>query len=105
MFRPMVRGEEHECEQPFLPVALILLASAAVAQDKLEVLTQLGHTDWVESIAFSPDGHTALSGSFDQTKKLWDVATGRKDEFSRESSEWAMGAFTYARVRTALVNS
>ncbi|MFK5970008.1 MAG: PKD domain-containing protein [Candidatus Marithrix sp.] len=35
-----------------------------------------GHTDWVESVAFSPDGKYILSGSGDNTLKLWDVSTG-----------------------------
>jgi WD40 repeat protein len=30
----------------------------------------------VQSVALSPDGRTALSGSFDSTLKLWEVATG-----------------------------
>jgi WD40 repeat protein len=39
-----------------------------------------GHTGtgWVSSVAFAPDGRTALSGSADNTIKLWDVATGRE---------------------------
>ncbi|HSZ30685.1 MAG TPA: WD40 repeat domain-containing protein, partial [Pseudonocardiaceae bacterium] len=32
-----------------------------------------GHTDWVNSVAFSPDGHTLASGSSDQTVRLWNV--------------------------------
>ena len=35
-----------------------------------------GHTDYVNSVAFSPDGTTLASGSRDATVKLWDVATG-----------------------------
>lgn len=35
------------------------------------------HTDAVYTVAFSPDGSYALSGSGDQTIKLWEVATGR----------------------------
>jgi WD40 repeat protein len=35
-----------------------------------------GHSDWVTSVAFSPDGHQALSGS--DTVRLWDVATGEE---------------------------
>ena len=35
--------------------------------------TLKGHTDWVNSIAFSPDGQTLASGSWDMTVKLWDV--------------------------------
>ncbi|WP_437737840.1 pentapeptide repeat-containing protein [Sorangium sp. So ce1335] len=35
-----------------------------------------GHSDWVTSIAFSPDGETLASGSEDHTIRLWDVSTG-----------------------------
>jgi nitrous oxidase accessory protein NosD len=35
-----------------------------------------GHTDWVYSVAFSPDGKLLASGSRDWTIKLWDVASG-----------------------------
>ncbi|MGB8997029.1 MAG: WD40 repeat domain-containing protein, partial [Pseudonocardiaceae bacterium] len=30
-----------------------------------------GHTDFIYSVAFSPDGHTLASGSRDQTVRLW----------------------------------
>lgn len=35
-----------------------------------------GHTDWVNSIAVSPDGKWAASASSDKTVKIWDLATG-----------------------------
>jgi len=35
-----------------------------------------GHTDWVTSLAFSPDGQTVLSGSADRSVVLWNVTTG-----------------------------
>jgi len=34
------------------------------------------HEGVVEAVAFSPDGKTVLTGSFDRTARLWDVATG-----------------------------
>lgn len=35
-----------------------------------------GHSGWVESVAFSPDGQLLASGSYDQTVCLWNMATG-----------------------------
>jgi len=42
-----------------------------------EVFVQVGHISGVISVAFSPDGKTALSGSDDNTLKWWDLSTGR----------------------------
>jgi WD40 repeat protein len=43
-----------------------------------EVRRFTGHTDWVKSVAFSPDGRFVLSGSEDQALRLWEVATGQE---------------------------
>jgi WD40 repeat protein len=32
-----------------------------------------GHTDWVTSVAFSPDGALIMSGSLDNTIRMWDA--------------------------------
>ncbi|RKZ47705.1 MAG: hypothetical protein DRR08_32250 [Candidatus Parabeggiatoa sp. nov. 2] len=37
-----------------------------------------GHKDWVNSVAFSPDGHLLASGGEDRTIKLWNVSKGKE---------------------------
>ncbi len=39
------------------------------------LLTLTGHSDWVWSVSFSPDGTTLASSSSDRTIRLWDVQT------------------------------
>ena len=43
-----------------------------------EIVVQMGHSNSVFSVAFSPDGNTIVSGSHEGTLKLWDVKSGRE---------------------------
>ena len=43
--------------------------------EEINLLTE--HTDWVRSVAFSPDANTIASGSYNTTVHLWDANTGR----------------------------
>ena len=46
----------------------------AITGSQMAVLP--GHTDCVRSLTFSVDGISLVSGSYDETVKLWDVQTG-----------------------------
>ena len=68
-------------------IALLLLGGGYVWQNysspsvqNVKLLTPIrtlqGHTSFVNALAISPDGKTLVSGSADQTIKVWDWATG-----------------------------
>ncbi len=53
-----------------------------MADDRIKgmraVASLAGHTNWVFSVAFSPDGQHIVSGSRDNLVKVWSVS-GRKE--------------------------
>ena len=49
-----------------------------------------GHSGWIWSVAFSPDGRTLASASTDCTIKLWDISTGICLLTLEEHTGWVM---------------
>ena len=43
-----------------------------------ELWTVSGHSDYVRSVAWSPDGTKLASGSNDKTVRIWEAATGKQ---------------------------
>ncbi|OUL28577.1 NB-ARC domain-containing protein [Nostoc sp. 106C] len=53
-----------------------------------QIITYISHTNWVQSLAFSPDGQILASGSNDQTVRLWNVHTGQCLKTLRGHKSW-----------------
>ena len=51
-------------------------------------MTLIGHTHWVFSLAFSPDGKTLASGGVDSVINLWDAHTGEHKKTLNGHSAW-----------------
>ena len=54
----------------------------ACLADTLELLSEKtdAHSNWIMSVAFSPDGTKIVSGSLDKTIKVWEMVDwSRKD--------------------------
>jgi FOG: WD40 repeat len=52
------------------------------------IRTLTGHNGWVNAVALTPDGKIAISGSLDNTLKLWDLAQGRELHTLTGHNDW-----------------
>ena len=66
-------GVSTDTLQPFSPDLTAPVLAAASLELKAE--KQSAHSSPVFSVAFSPDGKIIVSGSADQTLKVWDSGT------------------------------
>ena len=60
-----------------------------------------GHRDAVSCLAFSPDGKTLATGSYDRTVKLWDVASRRRRSHAHGAHQLDLRRGLRARRRIA----
>jgi len=66
---------------------IIFLMTIAHAQQP-EIFVQLGYAESVTTVAFSPDGKFALSGSSDKSLKLWNISSGHEIWIFYAHSDW-----------------
>ena len=100
--RPVDFPQERDCpaialssDGSMLAVAGDWNAKIYDLKTKRERAVLKGHKGQVLSVAFSPDGSTVATGSFDFTVRLWDTATGKE----RANYKWDIGVVycvTYA---------
>ncbi len=62
----------------FLLPAFLSVFPARAQDYPIETVVQTGHYAAVTSVAFSPDGKFAATGSSDKSVKLWETSTGRE---------------------------
>jgi WD40 repeat protein/serine/threonine protein kinase/tetratricopeptide (TPR) repeat protein len=53
-----------------------------------EVLTSKGSTQWIGSVAWSPDGRHIASGNGDKTIRIWDAKTGEELRTLKGHAQW-----------------
>ncbi len=58
-------------------VGFLRVRHAVTRESPALVRDLVGHTDWVNACAVTPDGRRVVSASYDKTLKVWDLETGR----------------------------
>jgi WD40 repeat protein/serine/threonine protein kinase len=79
-------------ERQYTPEALSVLQEARAVDKKLLAMT--GHSDTVQSVAFSPDGLKILTASDDRTARVWDAGTGQQLLVMKHAGRVTSAAFS-----------
>ena len=71
---------------PLAPIRGILVQEERLARKNSLIYT--GHTGWVKTVAWAPNGLRLASGSWDNTVQLWDAADGRFVYIHADHASW-----------------
>ena len=69
--KSIIRRQFEKCIPAWIQKKPKIQADWSAALQTLE-----GHSDWVRSVSFSPNGKQVVSESYDETVRLWDTTTG-----------------------------
>ncbi|OJA17694.1 hypothetical protein AZE42_06715 [Rhizopogon vesiculosus] len=73
-------------------------AAPAAAKEKLTpVKTLEDHEDFIQSMAYFPDGKRIISGSDDKTARQWDMQAGKEIKKERDVCQWEVRAVAVSR--------
>ncbi len=94
-FNPFVMGVSLIVILLALPGLLFAAENPAASDGRQvpEIFVQLGHTSSINTVEYSPDGRFILSGSNDNSIKLWEAATGKLIRTFKESEDILFVAF------------
>ena len=60
-----------------MPLCVWVAIAAMTTGQEAPLATFKGHTNAIYTVAYSPDGKSFVTGSFDNSAKLWDASTGK----------------------------
>ena len=80
-------------------IAKPIVSKEQVGQDRAVIK---GHSDKVRGIAVTPDGRKCVSGSWDKTLKVWDLASGKCIATMRGHADYVGGVAVTSDGRTIL---
>ena len=72
---PTTEGSQAKADELPAQTADEQKPTAEKSVESRETLTLKGHSRLVNSVSFSPDGKRIVSGSWDDTVKVWDISS------------------------------
>ena len=76
-----------------------------LSKTESEIVSRLGHSDWVNCVAFSSEDRFILTGSHDGSARLWERKTGREIQRYAGHGDWVTSVAFSADDRFILTGS